>query len=217
VSFETGRIEARDAREGGFDVETRSSREVFVRRPASIALFLILGLLIASCGTSSPGASVGAGASQPAVTPSEGNGQPIDETTPPAGGSFPAIVDGQYTGGKAHLEVSGGKSLTVDLDLGVAASVTTSGTTLLWYSSGSGQDLISLQVIMAPDTGSAINLSSNIVLAVGAAENGCRISVDKNDGSGIAGTFDCPGLPGMTPGGTQALTVNVKGTYSANR
>lgn len=194
-----------------------------MRRLESIALPVALGLLLASCGSSTPGGAAGSAPVVPSVAAASNDSEsPTDETQPSAGGgggggSIPTIADGRYKGGTAHIEVSGDVNETLDAALSPVVSITTSGLTALTYSTGSATTQVVVNVVFNPDTGPAISYQSAKVLAAGGVSEGCHVELTKNDASGLAGTFSCSGLEGLAPGAVDPAKVDLKGTYSADR
>ncbi len=187
---------------------------------AALAFALVALLSVAACGggggsgdaSGDGGAQDGGGA---AATPA---GQ--EPTTAPAAGGgdddVPVIADGTYTAGTAHIEVTGDKSMTVDAPLVPGASSTASGSTLLMFLLGEGEAAVTLTVAVNADPGPAISLASATVFTAGGGDEGCRFRFTRNDASGVAGTFACPGLEGMSAGGAEQATVDVNGTFSAD-
>lgn len=194
-----------------------SMRAVSAR--ASLALGLIAALSFAACGGGGSGGggdSGGGDATSPAETPA-----PEEPTEAPAaggrgGGDIPVLANGTYTGGTAHLKVSGDKTLNVDLPLQTITSTTLDGFTLLTYSAGDGQANVALNVVVDPETGPAFSLSSAPVFTGGGRGEGCTFEFNRNDGSGVSGTFACSNLEGMSAEGAERPTVDIKGTFSAD-
>ena len=196
-----------------------------MHRLGSISLVVALGLLLASCGSSTPGTAGGSASVNPsAPAASNDAASPPDETVAPSvastvggGGTIPTIAEGRYTAGKSHFEISGEASETVDADLAAAASVTAEGLTLLSYSAGSGATGVVAHVVFNPDLGPSISYQSAKLVTAGGVPEGCHVELTKNDASGLAGTFSCTGLDALVPGAVTTTKVNVNGTFSANR
>ncbi len=187
-----------------------------IEAPAGLALALVAILSLAACGG---GGSGGDGGNGDATSPTATLAGEEPTTAPAAGGGggdVPTIADGVYMAGTAHIEVSGDKSLTVDAPLVPGASITTNGATLLYYVVGEGEDAVSLNVFVTSDSGPGINLTSAAIITAGGPDEGCRFEFSRNDGSGITGTFTCSDLVGLSPGGLEQPTVDVKGTFSAD-
>jgi hypothetical protein len=184
--------------------------EVVMRNLRSVAIFTLAAVLAAGCGSSSTAnPTVDSGAT--AVD------EPTVDANQPAGGGggdVPVIADGSYTSGTSHVEVSGGKDLTADAALAVGASQTIEGTTLLLYQGGEGDNGIVFSVANASPDGPGITLTTAVVITGGDRNSGCTIEFTRNDGSGLAGTFDCVDLQGV---GGYLGTVDVKGSFSAER
>jgi hypothetical protein len=135
------------------------------------------------------------------------------ETATEAGGAVdaPTIADATYSSGSAHIEVSGGKQLTLDAQLAVGMSMTGAGATLLMYpAEGSEGELFSIS--NSPETGLTFTLQAP-GLVTGSDASTCPIELAQNDASGIAGRFECSGLEALL--GVVGGSVNVKATFSA--
>ena len=149
----------------------------------------------------------GAVASQPAEAPGGNAG----------GGDLPDVADGTYTGGTAHIEVTGDKSLSVDLPLDPVTSITAEGATGLAFYTGSEPDVIHTIVAFGTESGPAFSLTSPVVFAAGGLEQGCVFEITRNDATGLTGTFTCRGLDGMSAEGLEQPKVDVVGTFTADR
>lgn len=188
-----------------------------LRSSALPIVLLVLLAAVAACG----------GAASPSASASLGTGStqaPASQPVPPSsdGGtgtvSNPPIVDGAYTSGNVHIEISGDVTATFDFPLQGGASVTTAGATLLSFadtanSEGGG--------IVVASTGNAITLSSSRVSTAGGDTGGdtnvCAITVTQSDASKLAGTFDCKRLVGVVASTSQSVTIDMRGTFEASR
>ncbi len=187
------------------------------RSNTSLVLALLALLSFAACGGGTGGSGTDGGGDG---TNSGETAAGETPTQPPAaggGGDLPDIADGLYAAGTVHLEVSGDKSLNVDLALIPGASSTTNGATLLFYGSGEGQDATALTIVLEAEAGPGFNLTSPVVLSAGGRASGCRFEVTTNDGSGLEGTFSCSGIDGMVAGGLENPQIDVRATFSADR
>ncbi|HEY8169134.1 MAG: hypothetical protein ACHQ02_01365 [Candidatus Limnocylindrales bacterium] len=161
-----------------------------------------------------------------------GSGQPTDGGEPPAptdaaaptedqgsgsgsggasGGSVPAIANGDYTSGAAHVELSGDKDLAFDADLLVGLATTLDGASAITYTSPDGA---SFQLIVDPSSGAGVSVSAADLFVAG---GGCQLDLDRNDDSGIAGTLTCDDAPGFTSGGAVQAIEDIKATFTADR
>jgi hypothetical protein len=136
---------------------------------------------------------------------------------PAGGGEIPALTDGLWTSGTFKAEFAGSDPLSVEAPLTAGTSITSGGFTSLFYSLGTQPNLTVVQFVLDPTTGGAINFTSPTVLLAGGPAEGCVTTVDKNDASGIAGTFTCPELPGMMIGSNAEVRDSVTATWSAER
>ena len=170
--------------------------------------WLLSAVLVAACGSAAPGSTAETG-------PGDGNqavDSPTDAPAPAGGIDAPAIADALYMSGTAHVEVSGGRSLTMDATLVPGASMSTGGTTLLLYGAGEGQDAIVISISNGPDTGLAMTITAPQLTTGGDGTSGCGFDVTQNDAAGLAGTFSCRGISTV---GLDTATVDVSGAFSA--
>ena len=180
-----------------------------------LALLVLLSFAACSGGTGGGGTDGGGDGTNPGETAA--GETPTQALAAGGGGDLPDIADGPYAAGTIHLEVSGGKSLNVDLALMPGASSTTNGATLLFYVSGEGQDATALTIVLEAEAGPGFNLSSPVVISAGGRAEGCRFEFTRNDGSGLTGTLSCSGIDGMVAGGLENPQIDVRATFSADR
>lgn len=182
-----------------------------MRRPGMLIVLALASLIATACG---------GGASATAVAPADAESTPAGDTTGDAGGDQPAggtvqavtIADALYASGSAHVQVSGGKQLTMDAPLVPGASMTTGGGTLLLYSSGEGENASVFSIANGGDGGMGFTITSPGIFTGADASSGCAIELTKNDAAGVEGRFDCRGL--STVGLDQAV-IDVQATFSA--
>jgi hypothetical protein len=190
------------------------------RHPSVAVQTLVAAVIvIAACGGSvSPAVSVsqspapsGALAASGAPTTSIGGGGRA--TT-----GIPAVADGAFQSGKVHVEVSGGKSET--LDLGTLSGYTTSGSTFLVYTSADVQKAVQFSFLAATESDPGTVTVGTTVGAVTFATIGiwgkdCQVKITRNDTAGLSGEFSCSNAPASE--GIRGFGVNIKGTFSAER
>jgi hypothetical protein len=189
-----------------------------LRSGGLLAALVVVLAVAAACG----GASTSPGASASVTTgatpaPASQSTEPSDVPDGSGGtASNPPIADGAFTSGKLHIEVSGDVTATVDLPLQGGLSFTQAGSTVLSYADPATGD--GGGVAISPD-GNVITLSTAAVSTAGASvqATGCRITVTQSDASRLAGTVDCPGLPGVVAATAKNVTVNLRGTFEASR
>lgn len=186
------------------------------RSNTSLVLALLVLLSFAACGGGTGGGGTDGGGDGTNPGGTAAGETPTQAPAAGGGGDLPDIADGLYAAGTVHLEVSGDKSLNVDLALIPGASSTTNGATLLVYGSVEGQDATALTIVLA-EAGNGFNLTSPVVLSAGGRASGCRFEVTRNDGSGLQGTFSCSGIDGMVAGGLENPQIDVRATFSADR
>jgi hypothetical protein len=186
-------------------------------------LFLASITLFAACGGGTKPAGGGGSESDATVTDatttedSGGGGGGGNGTTGGAVQDIPTIADGYYKTGTAHVEISGDKGQTVDVELVGAASGTFTGSTVLQYVAGEGNEGVSVVIGLDQATGASVGFTSAVVVAGGGPEQGCSFNLDRNDASGIGGSFACSGLAAMSPGALTTSSVTLAATFTANR
>jgi hypothetical protein len=197
-----------------------------MRHRWSLFVAVSLAAVLAACGGSGGGgAATGSPTDAPPVdapAPTEppAAGAPTDAAPggqPAGGGEIPALADGLWSGGTFKADFGGTHPLSVEAPLTAGTSITSGGFTSLFYSLGTQPDLTVVQFVLDPATGGAINFTSPTVLVAGGPAEGCVTTVDKNDASGIAGTFTCPDMPGMLIGSNDEVRNSVNATWSAER
>ena len=171
--------------------------------------WLLVTVVVAACGSvAAPGSTRDSAAGQA--------GQAVDVPTDapvPAGGvNAPAIADALYMTGTAHIEVTGGRSLTTDATLVPGASMTTGGTTLLLYGAGEGQDAVVISISNGPGTGLAMTITAPQLTTGGDGSTGCGFDITRNDATGITGSFSCRGISTV---GLDLTNVDVSGSFTA--
>jgi hypothetical protein len=173
--------------------------------------WFLAAILVAGCGSATPpGATADAAQGQ-------GNaavGSPADVPAAGAGVEVPTIMDAMYTSGTAHIEVTGGKSLSTDATLVPGASMSTEGTTLLLYGAGDGQQAVVISISNGPDIGLAMTITAPELTTGGDGSSGCGFELTRNDDTGVTGSFSCRGI---TTVGLDMATVDASGTFSAER
>jgi hypothetical protein len=187
-----------------------------VLRSSAVPVGLVLLLaVVAACGAASPtgSASIGAG-----TTPAPAS-QPVQPSSDAGTGTVnnPPIVDGGWTSGNLHIEVSGDVTATLDYPLQGGMSMTTAGATLLSFADAANSEGGG---IVVASTGNAITLSSSRVSTAGGDTgdaNQCTIAVTQSDASKLAGTFDCKRLVGVVASESRNVTVDMRGTFEATR
>ncbi len=187
------------------------------RPNTSLVLALLALLSFAACGGGTGGSGTDGGGDGTNPGETAAGETPTEAPAAGGGGDLPDIADGPYAAGTVHLEVSGDKSLNVDLALIPGVSSTTNGATILFYQSGEGQDATALTIVLEAEAGPGFNLTSPVVLSAGGRAEGCRFDFTRNDGSGLTGTLSCSGIDGMAAGGLENPQIDVRATFSADR
>ena len=188
------------------------------QRPTTLAeLALALAtsmLLVVACGG---GAGTGTDPDG-AADGDQGGAVESQAAEAPGGGDLPDVADGAYTGGTAHIEVTGDKTLNADLALR-SHHVHHGGRRDRPGRSTRAANRILIHTIVAfgTESGPAFSLTSPVVFAAGGLEQGCAFELTRNDASGLAGTFTCRGLDGMSAEGLEQPKVDVVGTFTADR
>jgi hypothetical protein len=197
-----------------------------MRHRWSLFVAISLAASLAACGGSGGGGTATEPPTDappvdvPAVTDPPAAAPPTEAAPggqPAGGGEIPTLADGLWTSGTFKAEFAGSDPLSVEAPLTAGTSITSGGFTSLFYSLGTQPDLTVVQFVLDPATGGAINFTSPTVLLAGGPAEGCVTTVDRNDASGIAGTFTCPELPGMMIGSNAEVRDSVNATWSAER
>jgi hypothetical protein len=169
--------------------------------------------MIAACGGSAlPAADVSptaSGAATASATPSASAGG--------GGGTsagIPTIADGAYRSGRTHLEISGGKSDTVDAS--GAGGFTQSNTTVLVLPSADNKKIVTLSFLAPTESDrGAVAVTTSEYSFVGEWGKECQVRFTRNDASGLSGEFSCRDAPGVAV--LTDVMVNVTGTFSVER
>lgn len=178
-----------------------------VIRLAGLALLPVL--ILSACGgddDDSDAGDNGSSSSSSSPAASGGNGSSKNSV------SIPAIKDGSFGNAKLHIEVSGGKDTTLDLQ---GSGLGTNGLTLLGFSTSDGSAQVTLQGDSKSEQG-GLALTTKGIATGGGWGSDCSVKVD--DGAKeLKGEFDCKQVDGVEPGGTKTYKVRLKGTFSATR
>jgi hypothetical protein len=102
-------------------------------------------------------------------------------------GEAPALADGPWSGGEAHITVSGGVSLTIDEQLTTDLSHTDEAKTQLVYNTDTEFVTFGINYIGVPFNVSITGEDFSV-----SGEPGCEVTYDRADDTGIEGTFSCP-------------------------
>jgi hypothetical protein len=191
-----------------------------------LALIPVTILIVACGGSATPAANApltSAGGGVPNASATGGGGATGAPTNPPGGGGganagIPTIADGTYASGTAHVEISGGRNDTFDVD--AASGITAGGNTILAFTGADNQKVVQLS-FLAPGQGTPGGLSvatnvSNAVFAMAGTWGGeCQVKITRNNSSGLSGEFSCKDAPGLA--GVIGGKFNIKGTFAAER
>ena len=190
-----------------------------MRRVSGIATVALAALLASCGGSSSPTTQAGDVATPAATNAATGDTGNNTEPTeaPAAGNAAPVkIADANYSSGMAHVEITGGQKLTFDGQLVIGVSFTNTGTTVITYQGGAGNDTVAFAISSNPDTpdaGLTFSLSTTTWVTGGDRTSGCVIDLTRNDASGLEGQFTCRGMQAIA--GSGVSTVDVTATFSA--
>ena len=179
-------------------------------------LLVILAVLAVGCGSSG---AVATAPGLPTIAPGGAGGATQAPVVTPAGGggggggtvTSVTVADGTYTKGKAHVELTGDKTATLDMNgTGFAAG----GSGAFSYADTTAQ--LSVSIVLGPqDTGLAI--AGKDIITGGTWGKECELKVTRNDSGGVAGEFSCPNVEAADPSILKQLKVSIKGSFSAER
>ena len=171
-----------------------------------------LALLLAACGSSSPGQTQGSGQTQGAA-PTDGGTNPTDGPGPTqgggGGGNKPAGWD---QNGKVHIEIGGPAQHTGDYGFVPQASIFggAQGSSLSFAIEGTSE----LVSILVGQDGSVLVSFASDALSVPAAE--CTTSNWNIGATSGSGSFDCTAAFGIVASGATLTGFTVKGTFDAH-
>jgi hypothetical protein len=209
-----------------------------IRRGA--AAFLVLGLAVSACGgsTASAAPSTGSGggssasaaptaaaatATATASSPAATDAAPSESASPATGGnggtgngSIPTLSDGQWTGGKAHAEVTGDVSGTFDAVINPALATSAGNNTSLTYFTP--DSLKQVAVALAGGTAAVSVITPEWVGGGGTTEGAqCSVSFTKSEDKSLAGTVTCTNAPVIDATGAASKAANIVVTFDATR
>jgi hypothetical protein len=189
------------------------------RAPAILILAILAGLIAASCGSSGAVATATARATSAAATaapaataaaatevPSDSSGG-AQESVPVTG--IPTIVTANWQKATAHVDVSRDKTESFDM---TGAIVGLNGIAIGTFGDPGSQQTMQMTISGLEHTGFALTTPN--LLAGGSWGDECQIKITKNDASGFAGEFSCSNVDGADRAGTQALHLDIRGTFS---
>jgi len=183
-----------------------------MRRPHYLLVItVVVGLVLAACaspaGSGEPGASSGSEPSA-AAEASQGGG---DGGT---GGIGVTLPDGAWTGGEAHITISGDADVTGDAPLLSSNSYTTGDSTVLTYISADAQ--LSVGVAIYSDSFAISVTTPDLVAGAGTTMN-CSVEYHSAEDNNIDADFSCPNSPSFSTSGAAGGTVNIEGSLTATR
>jgi hypothetical protein len=205
-----------------------------------VAAVLVLGLAVSACGGSSASAapSTGGGGgtgsassptpnastpAQPTPAPTDA-AQPTDAASPVAGGNggtgngaIPSLSDGPWTAGKAHADVKGDVTDTVDAAITAGLALTTDQNTTLLYLAPDGTKQVA--VALAGGTASTSVTTPQWVGGGGTTQGAeCTVAFSKSEDKALAGTITCTHAPVLNVGSLGAdQFADIVVTFDATR
>ncbi len=185
-----------------------------MRRPHLVLILtFIIGLILAACASpaGSPGASSGgepstAASEAPAASDGGGGGG--------GGGIGTTLNDGAWSGGEAHVSMSGDASGTVDASLQPTISFTDGGSTTLIYVDADSGSSVAVSVTSGDF---AASVTTAEMVAGGGTTTNCTVNYHSTDDNNISGDFSCPDSPAVTATGVVEGAVDFEGSFSATR
>lgn len=171
---------------------------------------VVVGLVLAACASPAgdePETSGGAGPSAAAeVGQAGGDGGG-------GGGLDATLSDGSWTGGEAHIDVSGDATATADAPLTPTLSLTDSASTNLVYTSEAG---VLIGIAIYADS-FAISVTTAEVVAGSGTTTTCSVDWHSTADDNLSADFDCPNSPSFTASGSAGGTVDIRGSFTATR
>jgi hypothetical protein len=182
-----------------------------MRRPRCLLVAtVVVGLVLAACASPAGGEPETSGGAQPsgAAEASQAGGGGGD-----GGGLDATLSDGAWTGGEAHIDVSGDATATADAPLTPTLSLTDSASTNLIYTNEAGA-LIGIAIYV---DSFAISITTAEVVAGSGTTTTCSVDWHSTADNNLSADFDCPNSPSFTASGSTAGTVNIRGSFTATR
>lgn len=182
-----------------------------MRRPRyPVVATVVVGLVLAACASPAGGEPETSSGPQlsAAAEASQGDGDGGD-----GGGLDVTLSDGAWTGGEAHIDVSGDATATADAPLTPTLSLTDSASTNLIYTSAAGA-LIGIAIYV---DSFAISITTAEVVAGGGTTTTCSVDWHSTADNSLSADFDCPNSPSFTAAGSTPGTVTIRGSFTATR
>ena len=171
-----------------------------LRTVASVTL--VAGLVVAGCGTPAPTQTETASPpSEPTLSPSE---------PAPSGGV------GDFTGGSLQAEQTGAAERTWDLQLVPDQSAVAGDTINLVFGSGNEAGLGETVAISIEGDAFTVIVDGGVAHFDGGSGRGCAFTATPNQGSGVAGTFECTNLSALAGDESVIGPVDFSGSFSAD-
>ena len=126
--------------------------------------------------------------------------------------TIPDFKEGEYSSGKATIEVTGDKRQTISLD---GAGVFLNGILLLNYNSGDQSLLITLTKAKGEEPG-GLFLTTKEISSGGAWGEACEFNAETS-GDKITGDFLCDNIEAIDLKAVKTYKVTLKGKFSAGR
>lgn len=180
------------------------------RPPYLLVATVVVGLVLAARASPAggePGASSGAEPSAAAAASQAGGGGGG------GGGLDATLSDGSWTGGEAHIDVSGDATATADAPLTPTLSLTDSASTNLVYTSEAG---VLIGIAIYADS-FAISITTTEVVAGGGTTTTCSVDWHSTADNNLSADFDCLNSPSFTASGSAGGTVDIRGSFTATR
>lgn len=192
-----------------------------MRRPPILGVLIVLiGLILAACGSPSgsgePGASAGGEPSAPAESEEPGQSQSSGGGGGGGGGGGigRTLPDGEWTGGEASVSMTGDADASGDAPISPILSLTSGDSTTLTYASADGQFLI---VAAIYSDSFAVSVTTPEAVGGGGTTTTCSVDWHSTDDNNLSADFSCPNSPAFTVTGSSAGTVDIEGSFTATR
>lgn len=125
---------------------------------------------------------------------------------------IPAIKDGTFATAKVHIEVSGGKTLKLDLD---GSGIALNKLAMITVSTPEASVQVVAQGDSKDEPGAVSFTTKELSTAAGFGEH-CSVKITDGDKE-LKGEFDCGEVDAIEPGTVKTYRVKLKGTFSATR
>ena len=185
-----------------------------MRRPRYLLTgTVVVGLVLAACGSPAGGEPETSSGGEPSAAAEASQAGGDGGSGGGGGGLDASLSDGTWTGGEAHIDVSGDATTSADAPLTPTLSLTDSSSTNLVYTSEAG---VLIGIAIYSDS-FAISITTAEVVAGGGTTTTCSVDWHSTADNNLSADFDCPDSPSFNASGGTAGTVDIRGSFTATR